>query len=436
MHFSKIFYVVLSAILVTIFMLIIYIFPTNSGSDSTKGKAVKIYFADNISPAHKKLINLFNEKYKGQIEVVPLDLPFNKFSTNDRKELLARYFRSKSDRIDVFSVDQIWVPRFAKWAIPLDDYFPDSAKASILKYSLKTCSYNDTLIAIPLYIDIALMYYRKDLIDRLSNSKQIETKLKNSITWEDLIALNKKFPKNPLFVFQADDFEGVICIYSEILANMRGKIMEGDSLLLKTPQTEKALQFLDDLVNKYKISPLDVVRFKEDDSYNYFLQNDGVFLRGWTGLFKNNKVGSNYSVLNDSIEEVPTPHLKGSQPNSVFGGWDLMVSSFSSKIPEAICFIKFLMSKEAQKILFEEGGFIPINNSIYEDSLYMVKNPALLFYESLLKTGIYRPFSEQYTIVSDVLSYYVNLSVRGSLSPHDALSKAYDKLNSKSILLK
>jgi multiple sugar transport system substrate-binding protein len=280
------------------------------------------------------------------------------------------------------------------------------------------------------------MYYRKDLIDRLSNSKQIETKLKNSITWEDLIALNKKFPKNPLFVFQADDFEGVICIYSEILANMRGKIMEGDSLLLKTPQTEKALQFLDDLVNKYKISPLDVVRFKEDDSYNYFLQNDGVFLRGWTGLFKNNKVGSNYSVLNDSIEEVPTPHLKGSQPNSVFGGWDLMVSRFSSKIPEAICFIKFLMSKEAQKILFEEGGYIPINNSIYEDSLYMVKNPALLFYESLLKTGIYRPFSEQYTIVSDVLSYYVNLSVRGSLSPHDALSKAYDKLNSKSILLK
>jgi multiple sugar transport system substrate-binding protein len=436
MHFSKIFYVVLSAILVTIFMLIIYIFPTYSGSGRTQGKGVKIYFADNISPAHRKLINLFNEKYKGQIEVVPLDLPFNKFSTNDRKELLARYFRSKSDRIDVFSVDQIWVPRFAKWAIPLDEYFPDSLKSSILKYALKTCYYNDTLVAIPLYIDIALMYYRKDLINRLNNSKQIEEKLRNSITWEDLIGLNKKFPKNPLFVFQADDFEGVICIYTEILANMKGKIIEGDSLLLNTSQAEKALQFLDDLVNKYKISPSNVLRFKEDDSYNYYLQNNGVFLRGWTGLFKNNKVGSIYSSLDDSIEEVPTPHLKGSQPNSVFGGWNLMVSKFSANVPEAMCFVKFLMSKEAQEILFEDGGYIPINNSIYNDSLYRVKNPALSFYESLLKIGIYRPFSEQYTIVSDVLAYYVNLSVRGSLSPHDALNKAYNKLNSKSILLK
>jgi multiple sugar transport system substrate-binding protein len=436
MPYSKIFYVVLSAILVTIFLLIIYVFPTYNGVDRTQGKAVKIYFADNISPAHKKIINLFNEKYKGQIEVVPLDLPFSKFSTNDRKELLARYFRSKSDRIDVFSVDQIWVPRFAKWAIPLDEYFPDSEKTSILKYALKTCYYNDTLIAIPLYIDIALMYYRKDLIDRLSNAKQIEAKLKYSITWEDLISLNNKFPDNPLFAFQADDFEGVICIYAEILANMHGKLMDKDSLLLKTPQAEKALQFLDDLVNKYKISPANVLRFKEDDSYKFFLQNNGVFLRGWTGLFKNNKVGYTYLSMNNLIEEVPTPHLKGSEPTSVYGGWDLMVSKFSSKIPEAICFLKFLMSKDVQKILFEEGGFIPINNSIFNDSLYVIKNPELTFYASLLKNGMYRPFSEQYTNVSDVLSYYVNLSIKGSLSPHDALYKAYNKLNSKSILLK
>jgi multiple sugar transport system substrate-binding protein len=417
-------------------MLIIYIFPSFNSTDSREGKAVKIYFADNISPAHRKLINLFNEKYKGQIEVIPLDLPFSKFSTNDRKELLARYFRSKSDRIDVFSVDQIWVPRFAKWAIPLNEYFPDSVKTTILKYALKTCNYNDTLIAIPLYIDIALMYYRKDLINQLSNSKQVVAKLKNSITWEDLITLNNKFPKNPLFVFQADDFEGLICMYTEILANMKGKLMQGDSLILKTPQAEKALQFLADLVNKYKISPQNVLRFKEDDSYNYYLQNNGVFLRGWTGLFKNNKIGSNYLSMNDSIGEVPTPHLKGSKPISVFGGWDLMVSKFSTKIPQSICFVQFLMSQEAQKILFEEGGYIPINNSIYKDSLYIAKNPELLFYVSLLKNGIYRPFSEQYTNVSDVLSYYVNLAIKGSLSPHDALQKADDKLNSKSILLK
>lgn len=80
----------------------------------------RIYFADNISIAHEALIKRFNETYRGEIEVIPVNLPFSKFSTNERKELLARSLRSKSDLIDVFAVDLIWVPRFAKWCEPLD----------------------------------------------------------------------------------------------------------------------------------------------------------------------------------------------------------------------------------------------------------------------------------------------------------------------------
>jgi multiple sugar transport system substrate-binding protein len=417
-------------------MLIIYVFPTYNVNERLAGKAVKIYFADNISPAHKKVIDLFNKEYKGQIEVIPIDLPFDKFSTNDRKELLTRYFRSKSDRIDVFSVDQIWVPRFTRWAIPLNNYFTKDERNLILKYPLKSCYYNDTLYAIPLYLDIALMYYRKDLIGKLPNAKQIEKRLSKSITWEELMSLQKKFKNNPLFIFQADDYEGLMCIYTEILANMNGKLMEGDSLLLKTPKAQKALRFLSDLVNKYNISPKDVVRFKEDDSYRYFLKNNGIFLRGWTGLFKNNVVGNNYLYLKNDIAEVPTPHLEGSRPVSVFGGWNLMISKFSTKIPESITFIKFLMSEEAQKILFHVGGYIPINNKIYADSLFLKENPDLIFDMHLVKNGIYRPFSVKYTNVSDVVSYYLNLCIKGKLTPHDALYQADKELNSKSILLK
>jgi multiple sugar transport system substrate-binding protein len=417
-------------------MLIIYVSRVNNISDNQEGKPVKIYFADNISSAHTKVINLFNKHYKGRIEVVPINLPFDKFSTNDRKELLARYFRSKSDRIDVFAVDQIWVPRFARWAMPLDGYLPESEKAMMLKYALKSCYYRDTLVAIPLYLDIAMVYYRKDLIKKISSSNQLENDLRKSITWEKFIELSKKFNNNPFYIFQADDYEGLMCAYTEILANMGGKLMDNDSLLLKSPQAEKALQFLVDLVNKYKIAPRDVLRFKEDDSYKYYLQNNGVFLRGWTGLFENNAIGKSYIELKDNIEEIPTPHLSGSKPASVFGGWDLMVSMFSSKIPESVCFIKFLMSEEAQKILFEEGGYVPINNKIYSDSSLIKDRTKLNCYYQLIQNGIYRPFSEQYTNVSDILSYYMNLALKGSLTPHEALFKADEKLNSKSILLK
>ena len=399
-------------------------------------KAVKIYFADNISPAHKKVISLFNEKYKGQIEVVPIDLPFDKFTTNDRKELLARYFRSKSDRIDVFSVDQIWVPRFTRWAVPLDDYFSNTEKKQILSYAMQSCFYNDSLFAIPLYLDIALMYYRKDIISKLPNAKEIERKLNHSITWNDMIDLNNQIKNNPLFIFQADDYEGLMCIYTEILDNMHAKLMKGDSLMLKTPQAEKALQFLCDLVNKNKISPKEVLNFKEDDSYRYFLANNGVFLRGWTGLFKNNIEGNKYINLKNEIAEVPTPHLAGSRPVSVFGGWNLMISKYTTKVSESARFIKFLMSPEAQKILFDEGGYIPINNEVYNDSLYMKENPQLKFDLKLVGNGIYRPFFTHYTNISDVVSYYLNIAIRGDLSPREALRKASIEIESNSILLK
>ena len=436
MPFPKIFYVVISTLLVIAFVLLIYIFPSYNINNRNSGKAVKIYFADNISSAHKKVIKLFNEKYKGQIEVVPIDLPFDKFTTNDRKEILARYFRSKSDRIDVFSVDQIWVPRFTRWAVPLDKYFSETEKDKILKYALHSCYYKDSLYAIPLYLDIALMYYRKDLVDKLPGSKKIEDKLRRSITWKDLIALKKEFKDNPLFIFQADDYEGLMCIYTEILATMGGKFMNGDSLMLTTPEAEKALKFLCDLLNKYKISPRQVIRFKEDDSYRYFLKNNGVFLRGWMGLFKNNVVGNKYLYLKDKIGEVPTPHLEGSKPVSVYGGWNLMISKFSSKVPESVKFIKFLMSTEAQKVLFDTGGYIPINNGIYKDSLFVEKHPDLSFDLSLIRHGIYRPFSVHYTNVSDVVSYYLNLAIAGKLSPREALAKADNELKSNSILLK
>ena len=118
------------------------------------------------------LIDRFNDNYKDEIEVIPINLPFSKFSTNERKELLARSLRSKSDLIDVFAVDLIWSARFAKWVHPLDNLLDSSDLNNLLSYSLESCYYKGNLVAVPLYIDVGLMYYRKDLIKKYPDSQQ------------------------------------------------------------------------------------------------------------------------------------------------------------------------------------------------------------------------------------------------------------------------
>ncbi|HSP87680.1 MAG TPA: extracellular solute-binding protein, partial [Ignavibacteriaceae bacterium] len=351
MKFEKLAYVIISTILVTVFILFSYIFSPFE-FDKTSHPEKKIYYVDNISAAHQKVIDRFNEKFKGKIEVVAINLSFDKFSTNERKELLARYLRSRNDRIDIFAVDQIWVPRFAKWGVPLDKYFSEDEKNNLLSFATETCFFEDTLVSIPLYIDIALMFYRDDLIKTLPDYEIIKDKIENSITWEDFIELRKRFNGNqPFYVFQADDYEGLLCSFAELMSNQNSKIITTDSVYLQTAEGNKALQTLVDLINNYNVSPKEVIKFKENPSYNFFLENDGIFLRGWPGfLSKDNKTFENKPEIFANLKRAPLPHLKGTKPGSVFGGWNLMVSKYSTKVPEIIKFAQFFISEEAQKI--------------------------------------------------------------------------------------
>ncbi|MFZ2322515.1 MAG: extracellular solute-binding protein [Ignavibacteriaceae bacterium] len=438
MNIEKILYIILSAILVAVFFLFILIFSHNEFDSPNKSNVKTIYFVDHISSAHQKVIDLFNKKNKNSIKVETINLSFDKFSTNERKELLARYLRSKNNRIDIFSVDQIWVPRFVRWGVSLNNLIDSSEIRDIIPNALKTCYYNDSLFAVPLYIDIAVMFYRDDLLKKLPDYSQIIKELQKSITWEEFIELHKKLKssKNPFYIFQADDFEGLLCQFTELMANQNNPMIDKNKkLLINTPEGKKALQLLVDLVNKYGVSPKEVVYQKENESFRYFAKNDAVFVRGWSSMYDDEN-----EFLTDEVRShlkmAPLPHFKNTKPASVYGGWNLMVSKFSKQIPEVIKFAKFLLSEESQKIMYEEGGYLPINKKLYEDEIFVEKHKELKFFEELYKTGVHRPFLEDYTNVSDILSYYLHSAIKDNIPVANALENAESKIKEKSILVK
>ncbi|MGE5412239.1 MAG: extracellular solute-binding protein [Clostridiales bacterium] len=437
MKYEKLLYVIISTVLITAFVMIGYISsPINLRAPGSAAK--KLYYVDHISATHQFIIKKFNEKYKGQIEVVPINLPFEKFSTNERKEILARFLRSKSDRIDIFAVDQIWVPRFAKWGIPLEKYISPLQKENLLKFAMQSCYYDGQLVAVPLYIDVALMYYRRDLLERLPDYAVIKYKIENSISWEDFFALKKRLAtisNSPFYTFQADDYEGLMCSFIELLASQGTNLMNRDSLILNTPQARRALKLLVDMVNS-GISPKEVVKYRENQSYNYFIDHDGYFLRGWPAFLNDYKSDARISDVYEKLERAPLPHFEGGKAVSVYGGWNLVISRYSTKIPESVIFVNYLISEEAQRILYESGKFLPVNSKMYSDTAYIKKHKNLVFYKSILEKGVYRPFSEKYTIVSDVISYYLNLAIKNKMTVEEALSKAEEKVNSQDILLK
>ena len=285
MKSEKIAYVIASIIVITLIILLSFILTTSFSNKYPYDSVKRIYYVDNISSAQEKVIKRFNQLNKGKIEVVGINIPFSKFSTNERKELLARFLRSKSDLIDIIAIDQIWTARFAKWALPLNSYFDKIIKTNVIEPAINACIYDSTLVALPLYLDISLMYYRQDIIDKLPNAKMIKSKLEKSITWEDFIALKKQLNiNNPFFIFQAADYEGLICIYTELLSMYDQSFIVGDSLEINSVQAEKTLKFLVDLIYTYKLSPVEVVKFKENFELRLLYTKQWGVLKGMAGI--------------------------------------------------------------------------------------------------------------------------------------------------------
>lgn len=401
-----------------------------------ENNVTELFFVDNISHAHDFLIERFNTEYAGSIKIVPVNLPFTKFSTNERKELLARALRSKSDRIDIFSVDVIWVPRFARWSQPLDMYFTANERNHILPHALTSCYHDDNLVALPFYIDIGMMYYRRDLLQNFPQLDSLENRLKKSITWEEFLDLNRNnpHPDNPFYLFAARNFEGLICSFMELYMSHNQSIFVADSVQLNTPAAREALTFLVDLVNRYDATPPVVTRFDEVQVYEYAMAHDALFFRGWPGFTRH--YASAYGPKLDAVKPAALPHFADQPPQATFGGWNLMVSKFSTNKHAAVEFLKFIHRPENQKILFNKGGYIPILNSIYDDQAFMAEHPDLEYYRELLDHGVHRPFHVNYTKISDVLSYYIYLAIKQEISVDEALLQATHEINSEKVMIR
>ena len=398
----------------------------------------RVYFADHISPAHQAVIDLFNRTHAGRIEVVPVNLTFSKFSTNERKELLARSLRSKSDRLDVFSVDYIWTPRFAKWCEDLHPYFTPAEQEGIIPPAIRSCVNNGRLVAMPLYIDIGVMYYRTDIVRRLPDGADVEKKIQSSITWNELAALRDRlqYRGRPFYIFQANDYEGLICNYFEIINSYDPEFFAKNTIDLRSETAKRSLRFLVDLVHKQGLSPLRVSDFDENHSYDFMLDSDAVFVRGWPNFVENYRKFYPDTSKFPFIGRAPLPHFAGMPATSVYGGWNLMVSQFSTKKAAAMEFVRFLQTEEAQKMMFETGGYIPVNAAIYRDSAYLRLHPDLVFYKALVDRGFHRPFIEDYTRISDIISYFIHRAIRNEMGVDEALERASAMIESKSLLIR
>lgn len=416
--------------LLAIFLsLILYLFPFQ-GDWNVRENVVKVYFADNITDAHLGIIKRFNELHQGKIEVIPVNLSDSEFNTNERKELITRTLRSRSNRVDVFALDQIWMPRFAKWAEPLSNFFTPEEIEQIISPALSTCMYKGKLYGIPFFIDVGVLYYRQDLISRLPGAAELEKKIGGGITWDELLEIrNNYFSLKPIYLFQGDAYEGLICNFLEILGGFTQSNESINILNLNDERMLTAARFMIDLIYKYQIVPECATEFNELETFHYALRYDVPFFRGWPPILKSVSVLPQDSSKLKFLRIAPLPHFDGYSSASSIGGWNLMIPRQSSVKKEAITFIKYTILEEAQRIIYETAGLLPVLKTFYKNDSLRVLYPDLQYYGKLIENGVCRPAHPDYTRISDILSINLNKALKKECSVSDAFSKAQEKIN-------
>ena len=184
------------------------------------------------------------------------------------------------------------------------------------------------------------------------------------------------------------------------------------------------------------MTPSIVTKYDEFQCYLHALREDALFLRGWPGFLRHYRTELEDTSKFQFLKMAPLPHFQDGQPAYVFGGWNLMISKHSTKKGEAIKFIKFTQQPKNQKMMFQQGGYLPTINSIYQDSLFFRQDPDLKFYRSIMDKGIHRPYLVDYTKISDIITYHLHKAIKKELSVTEALERASQLINSKQVLIK
>jgi multiple sugar transport system substrate-binding protein len=371
--------------------------------------------------AFQEILRRFEREHPGvtvKDEVLPS-------STDEQHQFYVINLEGESAGFDVFSMDVIWVPEFARagWLRDLSGLLGSEERSLFFPGPMEAVTFDGAVYAVPWYIDAGMLYYRSDLL-----SKYGFTPPK---TWQQLVSMAQTITARERglygFVWQGKQYEGLVCNVLEFFWSNGGDVLRDDTVVIDSPENAAALAFMRDLLVKYKVTPPLVTTAIEEPTRHIFGNGRAVFMRNWPyawNLFQ--QAGSR---VRGRIGITTLPAFPGHAPAAALGGWQLGVNRFSRSPEAAESLVRFLTSPGIQKRMASEIGYKPTRKALYRDPGLLREQPFLADLYKVFMTARPRPVTPYYMMITQVLQPEFSAAVSGIKTPAEALGSAQKQIS-------
>jgi trehalose/maltose transport system substrate-binding protein len=309
---------------------------------------------------------------------------------DQRLALYQQLFAAQSPDIDVLQVDAIWPGILGRHFVDLKPYVPRTVLATHFASVVDNNMIDGRLVAMPWFVDVGLLYYRKDLLEKYGEPIPE--------TWGQMTEIARRIQDaehragNPRMwggVFQARSYEGLTCNALEwVYSYGGGGLVEADGRIsINNPQTVTALQLTRSWIGT--VAPQGVLSYSEEEARGVFQSGNAVFMRNWGYAWS--LANAKDSPIAGKVGLGALPASPGEPHAGALGGWQLAISKYSRHPELAADLILYLTSAEEQRRRALEAAFNPTIQSLYDDPEVLAVNPHFAMLREALAQAVPRP---------------------------------------------
>lgn len=410
--------------------LVISLFVISCGEEAQRPEPVTLMIGG--APAEldywEEVIGTFTEETG-----IPVDLMRQPTDTDQRRQSLVVPLRAGEEDPDVFLMDIIWIGQFAAsgWLEPLDGRIATGGFnlnvffEGIIEFADR---YEGSVVAMPVYVDAGLLYYRKDIFEAHVTGKVPET-------WPELVEYCRVAQRRERrlkpgfwgFVWQGAQYEGLVCTFLEFALSNGGQLADRrGNLTLDHPKNIEALAFMRDLIATHKVSPPNTyTEMKEEEVRIFFESGEALFERNWPYAWGLHQAEG--SPVKDKVGIALLPRFEGGGHVAALGGWHIGMSRSSDRKDDAYKLMQYIVSREVQIGFALNLGWNPARRDVYDSPEIIENLPHLVELKQVFRSAAPRPNLPYYSLLSRALQAELNKALSGMISAEEALKNAQAK---------